>query len=116
MITFCNSIVKENSKCYNNNTVLHAQLQLTILHPIPKKQLPSNTSHIKQRCLVVSSETLGDCWAHRVVRIPPHLMTQQPAIHTSIIINSKAQNISLREIDFDLNKHTVLVCEDLIVT
>lgn len=42
-------------------------------------------------------------------------MTQQPAIQTSIIINSKAENISQREIDFDSNKQTVQVCEDLIV-
>lgn len=32
------------------------------------------------------------------------------------MINSKAQNISQREIDFDLNEQTVQVCEDLIVT
>lgn len=42
-------------------------------------------------------------------------MTQQSAIHTSIIINSKNENISQREIDFDLNEQTVQVREDLIV-
>lgn len=71
--------------------------------------------HIKPGCLVVFLWSARWLLGPESREVSTPLMTQQPAIHTSIIINSKAQNISQWDIDFDLNTQAVQACEDLIV-